>query len=334
MILISMRDKSFTINLRSVLPYFMMGGMLLFFGKIQAQVFFNSTHIPVFHPQFEQPALMGSHQEVRLMGAYRYQWAGIEGAPMTMYLGGDMPLPVKNLSGGVFVSHDRAGATYYTQANMALSYAIPFKVGKLNVGAKLGLVNTALDGSKLITPNPNDEDPTLYAEKESGIRPDVSLGFAYIHKFFQFGAYMSNVADFQTSIKGLDADANYSFGRYVGIGGNADIPVGKDFSLKPSLLMRTDLINFQMDVSLSASYQNKYSLGLGYRGYNKLSNESLSVISKIHIVKDLAFMYSYDVTLNELNKVGNGSHEISLEYVFPKKFISNRTKIVNNPRYL
>lgn len=312
------------------------GMLLMFFVSASAQTFFNSTHIPVFHQQYEQPAFMGRSSEVRILGAFRYQWVGIEGAPMTVYAGADMPLPLKNVSGGVFVAHDRVGATSFTNAHVSLAYSIPFKENKISIGAKLGFSNMTLDGSKLVTPNDQTgiEDPTLYLEKESGIRPEIGAGVAFVHKYFEFGVYIHNLANFRTTISGLEQDNEFDFGRYVGVGGSGNIPLGRNFSLQPTVLFKTNTIQHQIDLSASATYKEKYSIGLGYRGYNKLSNESLALISKIKVLKGLSVMYSYDFLLNRIQLASSGSHEVSLEYVFPKKFISNRSKIINHPRYL
>lgn len=312
------------------------GMSLMFFISASAQSFFNSTHIPVFHQQYEQPAFVGSSPEVRILGAFRYQWVGIDGAPMTVYAGADMPLPLKNVSGGVFVAHDRVGAASFTNAHISLAYSIPFKENKISIGAKLGFSNMTLDGSKLITPNDQTgiEDPTLSFEKESGIRPEIGMGVAFIHQYVEVGAYVHNLADFKTTISGIAQDNKYDFGRYIGIGGSGNIPLNGNFSLHPTVLFKTNTIQHQIDLSASATYKEKYSLGLGYRGYNKRSNESLALISKFNVLKGLSVMYTYDVLLNRVQLASSGSHEISLEYIFPKRFVTNRSKVINHPRYL
>lgn len=301
-----------------------------------SQVFFNSTHTPIWHQQVDQPALMGQSEGIRTIAAYRYQWVGIEGAPMTVYAGADMKLPLKNISGGVFFSHDRAGASSYTSANLSLAYAIPVKSNFLSIGARFGMMNMMLDGSRLIPPSDNlgIEDPILSGSKESGIRPDIALGISYVHSFFNIGAFVNNVTDFKTKLNGMNVDFNTDFGRYLGIGGAARIPVSNKISLDPAFLMRMNMIHYQLDVSLAATIMDKYTFGIGSRGYTKNSFESLMLITKMKILPKVSVMYSFDLTLNRIETVAHGSHEISVSYVIPKIYKSNNTKIVNHPRYL
>lgn len=309
---------------------------MVFMRPLHAQSYINSTHIPVFHQQFDQPASVGSQDEIRIFGAFRYQWIGVEGAPMTTYLGADMPLPLKNVSGGVFVAHDRLGASYYTQFHTSFSYKIPIGENSINLGLKVGVMNTTLDGSKLTTPDINlgIDDPSLSFNKESGIRPELGIGVAYHHQYFNIGAFVNNIGDFKTKINGLDQESEFNYGRYLGVNARAEVPISANFSLSPSVLLKTNTIHHQIDLSLSTIYKEKYSFGIGYRGYNKLSSESLILISKINIIQGLSLMYSYDLLLNRIKLSSSGSHEVSLGYVFPKKYVSNKSKIINHPRYL
>jgi hypothetical protein len=110
--------------------------------------------------------------------------------------------------------------------------------------------------------------------------------------------------------------------------------VSKDFSIKPSLVLNSDFKEFQTDFSLMAGYKDFIFLGLNVRGYNKKSFESLSPIVSVNPVKNLKLVYSYDVSLNKLNQVNKGSHEITLNYLLPNNKLYKRPKSVNNPRFL
>lgn len=301
--------------------------------NIQAQVFFNSTHVSIWNQQIEQPALVGNSEGIRTVAAYRYQWVGIEGAPMTAYAGADMKLPLKNLSGGVLLSHDRAGATNYTGVDLSMAYSIPIKNNKINIGAKLGLKSMMIDGSKLTTPTPGD-DPLLSRTKESALRPNVGIGIAYIHSVFHIGAFVENVGDFKAKLSGLNTNFKTDFGRYYGIEAAADIPIGSNINIQPAVFLRINDYNHQIDISLATNIFDKYTLGLGARGYNKNSFESLILMTKVDLSKNISIMYSYDIVMNEVRTVSMGSHELGFQYIIPKDYASKRTKIINHPRYL
>lgn len=319
-----------------LLMCFLVIGLVAFSLDISAQTFFNSTHISTWHQQFDQPALSGQSEGIRAFATYRYQWIGIEGAPSTVFAGADMKLPLKNSSGGVFIAHDRVGATAFTSAHMTYAYSIPIKKNSLNIGAKLGLVNMQLDGSKLIAPSDNIgiEDPLLNSSKSSSIRPELGMGIAFNHPIFHVQLYVNNIADFKSKLDGIDNKFDTYYGRYAGLGAGAKIDINEKISLDPTILLRSDFVNYQFDISLSATLLKKYSFGVGSRGYNKKSFESLFFITNIKLPKDIGLMYSFDLSLNSLQTVSHGSHEISIQYIIPKKYLTNRTKIINHPRYL
>ncbi len=318
------------------LKYFLIICLILFAFNLNAQVFFNSTHISTWHQQFDQPALSGQSEGIRTFAAYRSQWVGLQGAPNTIFLGADMKLPLKNSSGGVFLSHDMAGATAITSAHVTYAYSIPIKSNSISIGAKLGIVNMTLDGSKLVSPSDNIgiEDPLISENKSSTIRPEVGIGVAFNHPIFFAHLFVNNIANFTSKLDGFDKQFNTSYGRYLGVGGGAEIPLSQKFSLNPSVLLRSDFVNYQFDISLSTTFLKKYTFGIGSRGYNKSSFESLFFITKIKLPKGIGLIYSYDLSINSIKLASNGSHEVSIQYIIPKKYVSNRTKIINHPRYL
>ena len=304
--------------------------------KVKGQVFFNSTQIPNTYQHVDQPALIGNSNGIRIIGAYRYQWTGIENAPMTLYAGADMKLPVRNLSGGIFLAYDKAGASSYTNTSLSISYAIQIKRGRLALGAKAGIYNMTLDGSRLTTPsqNTNPNDPLINLSKQSAIRPDVGLGVAYIHRYFQVGAFVNNVGNFKTKLNGIQTDFSTDFGRYYGLEGSAHIPTGAKFAIEPSFMLRMNGIQYQLDASLMSTFMENYSIGIGTRGYNNRSFESLLLMARVKVLSKLSVMYSYDLVTSKLNKVSNGSHEISFMYIVPKDFSKKKVKILYHPRYL
>ena len=112
------------------------------------------------------------------------------------------------------------------------------------------------------------------------------------------------------------------------------VKIGDDFSVRPSLVLNTDFKEFQTDFSFMAGYKDYVSLGFNVRGYNKKSFESLSPIISVGPLKNICIIYSYDVSLNKLNTVNKGSHEITLNYFLPNKKLYKTPKIINNPRFL
>lgn len=308
---------------------------LLLGRSLQAQSFPVSSH-NIWNPQTDQPAFTGISKGIRLVGGYRYQWTGIEGAPMTAYAGADMPLPIKNSSGGVWLNYDRTGAMSFTQARIAYAYKIPVAKNFISAGIHAGIVSIGLDGSKLTTPGGQggNNDDLLPGAKNSGIRPEIGAGLVFHHDKFYAGVFINNAAGLSSRVDGLTSSFNADYGRYVGFQGGASIRLSENVSFNPMLLYRTDFTNHQIELVALTSLKERFSLGAGFRGYNNNSIESLLALMKIGITKDLEIRYSYDVNLLALNAVSRGSHEFSIGYIIPKEAPSRKGKIINHPRYL
>lgn len=302
---------------------------------LYAQPFPLSSH-NVWNPQTDQPAFTGISDGVRLVGGYRYQWTGIEGAPMTAYAGADMPLPIKNSSGGIWLNHDRTGAMSFTQARIAYAYKIRVAKHFISAGIHAGVVSIGLDGNKLTTPGGQggNNDDLLPGARNSGLRPEIGAGLVYHHDKFYAGVFINNAAGLSSRIDGIASSFNADYGRYVGFQGGASIRLSDNISLDPMLLVRTDFNNYQIELVALTSLKERFSLGAGFRGYNNNSIESLLTLMKIGITENLAVRYSYDVNLLALNAVSRGSHEISIGYLIPKEAPSRKGKIINHPRYL
>ncbi len=307
--------------------------LLLSFHGGMAQVFFNSTHIPVWHTQFEQPALAGTDDGIRTFLSYRYQWTGLEGAPMTIYTGADMKLPIKNLSGGVFLAHDRAGAINLTSGEISIAYSVPLKKGQVNIGAKTGIKSMSLNGGKLKAPTAG-EDFLISTLKQTSLRPNLNFGISYIHDILQVGAFVDNIADFKTKLSGVHSDFKTDFGRYYGVHIAANIPLNENVNIEPSVFLRINSYNYQIDYSLSTTVLERYTFGIGARGYNNNSFESLIMRAKVRVFEKLMLMYSYDIMMSTIRLVNKGSHEASLYYLIPSKTGGKRVKVLNHPRYL
>jgi type IX secretion system PorP/SprF family membrane protein len=305
-------------------------------GGVSAQSFPLSSHF-LWNPQAEQSALAGSSDGIRLAAGYRYQWVGIEGAPQTAYVGADMKLPIKNSSAGIWVSYDKTGLLSFTQARLSYAYAQPLSASStLSIGVHAGIVSIGLDGSRITTPGGQggNDDDLLPRERNNGFRPEIGFGINYKHKVFYAGVFLQNAAGLSSQINGLNGDFRADYGRYLGLQAGAVMPVGKNFSIDPSIIVRADFNNIQIEVASMLTYIERFSAGIGVRGYNNSSLESLLALMRIGLTKDLALRYSFDANLLSLNSVTSGSHEISIGYLIPKEAPSRKGKVINHPRFL
>ncbi len=292
----------------------------------------------MYNPQLVNPAFYGSKNGINFGANYRHQWAKLEGQPQTINIFADANLPQVHGGIGFNISNDRLGA--YNNTNFNVGYAFIQDVKKklkISIGLNVGATFSSLDGTRLITPqgNGNDlNDDALSNQVQKSIRPNLSFGVAFIHKYIEAGIVYTNLINTKDKFNGETKNLKPIYGRVFQTYISSKIKVSEHFSVKPSFVFNTDFKEFQTDFSFMAGYKEYLFIGLNVRGYNKKSFESLSPIVSISPVKNFCIIYSYDVSLNKLSSVNKGSHEITLNYLLPNNKLYKNPKIINNPRFL
>ena len=305
-----------------------------------AQIKPISTHYP-FLRTLNNPAFYGLNDGIYAAANYRYQWTKIEGAPQTFNLLGDAYIPAAHGGVGFNLSNDRVGAYSHTYFNAGYNFILKIKDKfKIGIGVSAGADFAKLDGSKLITPDGNynsgidHQDDLLSSQIVKSIRPNLGVGVSFSWKYLDVGVAYTNLINAKDKFKGVAGELHSRYGSVLETYIGSKIKVGKDFSISPSLVLNTDFINLQTDITLMAGYKHYVALGINVRGYNKNTFEALSPILKIEPVKNFGIIYSYDVSLNKLNPVNNGTHEITLSYYVPNNKIYKNPKSINHPRFL
>ena len=124
------------------------------------------------------PGYTGSRELLSVMGLYRTQWVGLEGAPKTLNFSVQSPVGVHSAL-GVNVVSDQIGPT--KTSGMTVNYAYTILGSsevKYSFGISGGFDNYDIDYTKL-----NTENPDVYlAGKESQFSPNVGAGF-YVHSY-------------------------------------------------------------------------------------------------------------------------------------------------------
>jgi type IX secretion system PorP/SprF family membrane protein len=292
----------------------------------------------MFHPQLSNPAFYGQQEGIRFAAVYRHQWAKLEGQPQTLHAAADAYLPAIKGAAGLVVANDRLGAYNNTTLQAGYTYIQDIrKKVKIGIGLNAGMVFSKLDGTQLITPQGDESglnDDALSNQLQKSIRPHFSVGVSVVHKWIEAGISYSNVLQSSDKLDGVNVSLRPVYGGVLQTYVSGKIKVSDDFTLKPSVLVYSDFKKVQTELSIMAGYKEYVYLGVNVRGYNKRSFESLSPIVAVMPVKNLSIIYNYDVSLNNLNAVNKGTHEISLSYLLPNKKIYKSPKIINNPRFL
>lgn len=297
----------------------------------QAQLQTLSSHYALNQLSFN-PGAAGMGQGINLYFNYRGQWVGIDGSPHTQTLAADMSLPNISSGAGITVTNDLIGAERHT--SVRLNYAFILPIGRdyrLGIGVGGGIVNTAIDGTKLTTPEGSDD--FLPTGKESLIRPDLGVGVQVAGKGLKAGLSYNNLIG-KASITGANATLETKYSGYLNLFAAYRIAIGDRFGLEPSVLVRTDFTKWQTDAGVMFDYRDFIFSGVFFRGYNKLSTDAFYATVGLKPVARFAIFYSYDLGLSALNDAHNGSHEISVGVFIPESKLFKRGKTIYNPRYL
>lgn len=268
---------------------------------LQSQYMFNGVAL--------NPALTGSEEAFSIVGSFRAQWVGIEGAPMTQSVTAHAPLKKMNSSVGVQIYADQIGVDRNTGVFLSYAYQLRFERSKLSLGMAGGVNFLRSYFSRLQVNDPNDNQ--LMLDSPLGIMPDFSLGAHYFtdRYFVSFSVPMFLTHDYDGSKFIMSNDFNnYN----VMLGGGAVFDLQSGTRLKPSLLAKYHAgANMQFDINMMVLLNEAIDVGLSYR-----TQEAIVGLIEYRASDQLGVMYSFGFPLNPLGQYTYGSHEVSVKYNF------------------
>ena len=255
---------------------------------------------------------------VRVGSLYRSQWVGLDGAPETANVFGNIPIN-ERVEIGINYVNDRIGDVL-TQNYFNANFAYRINVGKtanLSFGLKLGIDNLSLD----FTGQGLEGDSAFQNDQTNNI--DIGTGlFLFDHNYY-IGLSSPNIIPYEiesgtTNILYKNDPTVYFIAGYV-------YDVNDVLKIKPSAVTKwTSGAPLTYDLSLNALYANRFELGVSYR-----HQDAVAALAAFNVTQDLKIGYSYDFNTSELNRFNNGSHELVLIYTFDllglqKRYISPR----------
>lgn len=285
------------------------------------------------------PAYAGLDNSLSITGGFRKQWVDLEGSPTSQNLNLHMPLYIVSGGIGLNVENDVLGPERRTAATLAYNYQMPVGGGRLSIGLAGGIVQRALDGSKLRTPEGNYDEPGIIEHndnllplvEETAIVPTFDAGIYYQSEWLEIGISSKNLVEMTADFSTISQTLTRNYFAIV----DAHLELSSMFKLHPSIFVRSDFVQTQTDVSLRVQYNDNIFAGASFRGYNTNSIDAVAMIVGLNLSEKFTLAYAYDLTLSDLNLVSNGSHEIMLNYNLNKPIGEGRPpNIIYNPRSL
>ena len=268
----------------------------------------------ILNPLLINPAYAGGRGAMNIATFYRQQWTGIDGAPRTLSLAMDAPLPNAKLGLGLLITNDRIGVTKETSFNTNYAYKLNLRKGILSLGLGAGLITTNTAWSDLVVIDPGDDFYLI--DSRIFVVPDFSFGMYYTYQNYFAGFSIPKLVgyrfDFVKNGYSLIADLNrYDYLFNTGFVFN----IGTKARFFPStLIIYSPQTNLLYDANVHFSFFDKFWIGASYR-----NDRSITGLFQFHLNNQLKLAYSYDFDIGHLSRYSNGSHEIMLRYEFRYK---------------
>tara|TARA_R110000851_G_scaffold208686_1_gene361162 strand:+ start:1244 stop:2245 length:1002 start_codon:yes stop_codon:yes gene_type:complete len=308
---------------RKVVPLvklFIIGLISLLSFKMTAQQEAQYTQY-MYNTSSINPAYVGSLGTLDIVGSYRDQWTGLDGAPVTQNFGIHSPLRNDNIGVGLNIQNETIGPAKEFNAVANFSYTIRLSPStKLAFGLGAGVNLYDVDFSKGQFLNPNDM--LLMQNIDKRVTPIIGAGtYLYGEKWY----VGLSVPDFKTDdlYDNMDQSLAKEEIQYYLIGGYV-FDLNPMIKFKPAFLAKyqTDY-PFVVDVSANFLYNDRFTLGASYR-----YDDAVSGLAGVEVFQGFFIGYSYDYSLTDLSDYNSGSHEIVLRFTLPTKL-----KKINSPRF-
>ena len=272
-------------------------------------------------PTFYNAGATGDTDFVRLRGGTRLQWMGIDNAPKSFLITGDMPFKFigKRFGTGLVMQQESLGL--YKNLNIAAQLSYKHKIfgGVLSAGLQVGIISETFKGSEVYIPDDDDyhesTDDAIPTTDLTGTSLDLGLGVYFTHKLFWAGVSCQHVNNptitFNAESGESTNEKKYEFkaGRILYFMAGSNIPIKNTlFEVIPSVLVKSDFTFTTAEITGRVRWRKFLSLGVGYR-----YDDAVSLVLGAEL-KNFYIGYSYDYPTSAISKASSGSHEIFAGY--------------------
>lgn len=277
------------------------------------------------------PAFAGSEGYTSFNLTARQQWLGMEDAPSTQSISGQARIlktsyisksrsikkrikkrrPSGRVGIGAYIYNDKNGQIGKTGGEFTYAYHLFINDGQLSLGVSLSAFQFRVNTENLVLPQGETVDPLLLQAREGMWVTDGSFGLYYTFQPFYVGLSSRNL--FQSALKFGEDDSfkDYQQLRHYYFITGYRYDMKNDFEIEPSVLFKTtENFNLQADINVKGYYRRDYWLGFSYRTGNAFVTMVGVRIDKLYVG------YAFDYSLNDIQRISYGSHEIMVGLKF------------------
>ncbi|MBT1701937.1 PorP/SprF family type IX secretion system membrane protein [Chryseosolibacter indicus] len=294
---------SFTI-VRNTSMVVMLMGLTIIKGFSQQNIQFTQY---MFNGHVINPAYAGADEALSLTFVQRSQWSAIEGAPSTQTLTGHTLFNNKHVGLGLTLVNDKIGV--HKNFTALTSYAYHLSVShkaQVSLGVQGGLKSMRSDYGSLNASN----DPRVADASISKTYPDLGFGIYYRSPTIHAGLSVPQIIQEKYALNdSLSINISKTnilfFSKYR-------IPLNENLEVEPGILLKYFAgVPLSFDLNANLIYRQVFVTGLSYR-----NKESFDFLLKAKVSEQLQIGYAYDYPINAVSRIGNGSHELMINYQF------------------
>lgn len=262
------------------------------------------TSLYMFNPLFFNPAYAGSRGSMNITAVGRFQWVGMDGAPMSQFISVHAPVRAQSIGLGLTVVNDRIGSRNNTSifADFAFAIRLNKKADRLSFGINGGVDLYQYDFNNLIIEDPTDP---IYTSNYFQARPNFGLGIYYYGERHFLGLSAPRILEMS-----IDNDpVSQSFlARHFFLMGGYVFKLNSVIQLKPSALVKfTPNAPITFDINANLYMFERFNVGLMYRFHESVGLNLAYTHKNIFTIA-----YAYDFPINDLRTNQFGTHEVAL----------------------
>jgi type IX secretion system PorP/SprF family membrane protein len=306
----------------------------------------NAQQLPQYslwllNPYAYNPAAAGLENTLVLNGVYRQQWIDLNGAPVSQHVNAHLPIYMLRSGAGLKVDNDVIGAHQTTQVMASYNYQLEIgRSGLISVGAGIGYQQYTLDGAKLRAPDGSYVDPALNHNDPFLPVGKLSIGtpiaeFGIVLQTSQLTAGLSSQPVFAPVIR-EKAPGQFRLKpeRHYVLTASYKIKGGENVTIRPGILLKTDLAATQAEVSALAFWKDNIFVGGSYRGFTIASRDAAVISGGARLNEKITVGYAFDLPLSALKSANRGSHELMLRYQLNRPLGAGKLPpVIYNPRF-
>jgi type IX secretion system PorP/SprF family membrane protein len=243
------------------MKYFLLFFSCVAFSLAQAQQ--DPLYSQYFNnPMLINPAFAGNNDRLYAGVAYRSQWAGVDGGPVTFNFNSHLALVDNKVGVGIMAVQDQLGDIKNTQYGGTFAYKIKLTNSTFSFGMQAGVTRYATDPNAVKLFNPNDPAFNQFTETKFNTGVGVLLqNERYTLSLSVPRMLASTVSQGGQSIQ-VYSQNFYLFGAY-------SFYVNERIQFRPSTLLRaTAGTPISADVNANFIFNKVYTAGLFIRKFN------------------------------------------------------------------